>query len=387
MGLEVKITLLPLLLLIATISSTTSATFNITEILSKYPDFSSFNDLLSVTGVADQINSRQSITILAVDDSGIDAVSGRPVDVVKRILSVHVILDYFDAAKLEKLSGKTTILTTLFQSSGIAANKAGFLNVTDMEDELVSFGSAVPGAGIGANLVKEVFTKPYDLSILQVSDIIVPPGIENLQSSSPTNSPATPPPNSATTTTTTTTTTASPPTNAPSSKIGTTTTTTAPPPTNAPPPKTATTTTTTASAAASPPANAPPPKTGTTTTTAAPTKSSSPAAAPTKSTSGTPSSKSAPAPTKTSPAPAKSAAAPTTTTSPAPSSGDSTALTPSSNTAASPTSEATSPTTTDIAGGPTFEASSPGPATDNSGAARMVAGASLAVAMTFFAAF
>ncbi|XP_039115776.1 formin-like protein 20 [Dioscorea cayenensis subsp. rotundata] len=67
---------------------------------------------------------------------------------------------------------------------------------------------------------------------------------------------------------------------------------------------------------------------------------------------------------KTSPAPAKSAAAPTTTTSPAPSSGDSTALTPSSNTAASPTSEANISDHHRHCRWAHFEASSPGPATD-----------------------
>ncbi|KAH7674822.1 FAS1 domain-containing protein [Dioscorea alata] len=182
-----------LLLLLTTIATTTTTAFNITRLLSNYPDFASFNDLLTQTGLADEINSRQTITILAVDNSGLDAVSDRPVDVVKRILSVHVILDYFDSAKLQKLSKKkNTQLTTLFQTSGIATNQVGFLTVTQMDDGEVSFGSSVPGAGIGANLVKEVVTKPYNISVLQITDIVVPPGIDNLKFQAPPQ--ATPPP-------------------------------------------------------------------------------------------------------------------------------------------------------------------------------------------------
>ncbi|KAM0943326.1 putative fasciclin-like arabinogalactan protein [Dioscorea sansibarensis] len=182
-----------LLLLLLTVISTTTTAFNITRLLSDYPDFASFNDLLTQTGLANEINSRQTITVLAVDNSGLDVVSDRPVDVVKRILSVHVILDYYDSAKLQKLSKKkNTQLTTLFQTSGIAANQAGFLTVTQMDDGEVSFGSSVPGAGIGANLVKEVVTKPYNISILQITDIVVPPGIDNLKFQAPPQ--ATPPP-------------------------------------------------------------------------------------------------------------------------------------------------------------------------------------------------
>lgn len=182
-----------LLLLLTTIATTSTTAFNITRLLSDYPDFASFNDLLTQTGLADEINSRQTITILAVDNSGLDAVSDRPVDVVKRILSVHVILDYYDSAKLQKLSKKkNTQLTTLFQTSGIATNQAGFLTVTQMDDGEVSFGSSVPGAGIGANLVKEVVTKPYNISVLQITDIVVPPGIDNLKFQAPPQ--ATPPP-------------------------------------------------------------------------------------------------------------------------------------------------------------------------------------------------
>lgn len=61
-----------------------------------------------------------------------------------------------------------------------------------MDDGEVSFGSSVPGAGIGANLVKEVVTKPYNISVLQITDIVVPPGIDNLKFQAPPQ--ATPPP-------------------------------------------------------------------------------------------------------------------------------------------------------------------------------------------------
>lgn len=62
-----------------------------------------------------------------------------------------------------------------------------------MDDGEVSFGSSVPGAGIGANLVKEVVTKPYNISVLQITDIVVPPGIDNLKFQAPPQAPPPPP--------------------------------------------------------------------------------------------------------------------------------------------------------------------------------------------------
>ncbi|KAK9281151.1 hypothetical protein L1049_004045 [Liquidambar formosana] len=161
-----------------------STAFNITKLLGQYPDFSSYNDQLTQTQLAGEISSRQTITILAVDNTAMGSLSGKSTDAVKMILSLHVVLDYYDVPKLQKMSNKTSLLATLFQASGQATGQQGFLNVTDLSGAEVAFGSAVPGSSLGAKLVKAVVSQPFNVSVLQISSIVIPPGIGNSKSNS-----------------------------------------------------------------------------------------------------------------------------------------------------------------------------------------------------------
>ncbi|OVA18995.1 FAS1 domain [Macleaya cordata] len=167
------------------ISSSTA--FNITKLLAFYdPEYSTFNGYLTETQLAADINKRQTITVLAVPNSAMSQLSGKSKDVIRDVISLHVVLDYFDLPKLQKLSKKTALLTTLFQSSGIADGQQGFLNVTELSSGQFAFGSAVKGSSLNANLVKSVAAQPYNISVLQVSSLIIPTGIGN--------SPPSPPP-------------------------------------------------------------------------------------------------------------------------------------------------------------------------------------------------
>lgn len=159
-------------------SSSAASAFNITRLLGQYPEFSTFNDFLTQTKLYEPINHRQTITVLAIDNSAIGAISGKPEDVLKRILSVHVVLDYYDVEKLQDLSKKSTLLTTLYQTSGTAENQQGFLNVTKLSSGDIVFGSAVKGASHDAKLVKVVASQPYNISVIQVSSPIIAPGID-----------------------------------------------------------------------------------------------------------------------------------------------------------------------------------------------------------------
>ncbi|KAF6138453.1 hypothetical protein GIB67_022487 [Kingdonia uniflora] len=94
---------------------------------------------------------------------------------------------------------KSSLLTTLFQSSGVAMNEQGFINVTKTVSGEIEFGSAVKGAPLTSKLVKMVAAQPYNISVLQISSPIVPTGIENANPNSTASpphsaSPATPPP-------------------------------------------------------------------------------------------------------------------------------------------------------------------------------------------------
>ncbi|KAJ6428226.1 hypothetical protein OIU84_023612 [Salix udensis] len=212
----------------------TARAFNITQILSQYSDFKTFSSYLTETQLAGEINSRQTITVLVVEDGNMSPLSGKPKDEIKNVLSGHVILDYYDVAKLQKLQNKTAMLTTLFQSSGQAVGQQGFLNVTVLSTNSVAFGSAAPGSSLSSNLVKSVSSQPYNISVLQVSNIIVPAGSGKTNSTtspvtvgSPKTSPTSPasspmkPPSSS---------------NPPPSKAPAPSSTAKPPPTNAPAP-------------------------------------------------------------------------------------------------------------------------------------------------------
>ncbi|CAD5172035.1 unnamed protein product [Musa acuminata subsp. malaccensis] len=177
---------LPYLLLI---SSSAVAALDIVGILQPFDEFSTFTKYLTQTKVADEINRRQTITVLAVDNSAISALSSLSADTLKNVISVHVILDYYDPYKLDKVPKKTALLTTLFQASGLAANNMGFLNYTELPGEQMMFGSAAPGAPLNSNLQKVVAARPYNVSVLQVSTAIMPPGI----ASAPAQAPATAP--------------------------------------------------------------------------------------------------------------------------------------------------------------------------------------------------
>jgi hypothetical protein len=158
-----------------------NAAFNITEVLDGYPDFKLFNLLLTYTRVATEINRRNSVTLLVADNAAVDWLlrhsTKLPHAAVAELVSVHVVLDYLDAAKLAALPpGKATEVTTLYQTSGTARNRTGFLNVTTAPRGAAVFVSAAPGSLVTARFKRAVTAKPYNVSVLQISNLIVPRG-------------------------------------------------------------------------------------------------------------------------------------------------------------------------------------------------------------------
>lgn len=145
--------------------------FNITKILGSFSDYSTFNDLLTQTGVASEINDKKTITVLVVSNSQIAGLSSQPKDTIKKMLSIHVVLDYYDKTKLENVPSKTLTLTTLYQQSGKAQNQQGFLTMTRVGKQLL-FGSAAPGSSHDSSFVKQVTTQPYDISVIEISSVI-----------------------------------------------------------------------------------------------------------------------------------------------------------------------------------------------------------------------
>ncbi|XP_031090614.1 fasciclin-like arabinogalactan protein 14 [Ipomoea triloba] len=168
-----------------------SRAFNVTTMLDEYPNFSNFNNYLTQTHLAGEINSRKTVTVLVVDNGGMGALSGKSNDVIKGVMAVHIVLDYYDVKKFMNLKQKSTKLTTLFQSTGMASSENGFLNATDMGGSTVAIGSAAKNSQLGSNLVSAVAHEGYDISILQISSLVIPPGLDSI---APSSAPPSPPP-------------------------------------------------------------------------------------------------------------------------------------------------------------------------------------------------
>ncbi|KAJ0898954.1 putative fasciclin-like arabinogalactan protein [Helianthus annuus] len=126
--------------------SATVNAHNITSILNKFPDFSTFNHYLTLTHLADDINNRQTITVCAVDNAGMADLLSKHLSIyaMKNVLSLHVLLDYFGAKKLHQITNGTALAATMFQATGTATGSAGFVNITDLRGGKVGFGSTLP---------------------------------------------------------------------------------------------------------------------------------------------------------------------------------------------------------------------------------------------------
>lgn len=152
--------------------------YNVTRLLGQYPNLGLFNQYITEANLAGQINGRGTVTVLGVENGTLSSISGRSKDTIKAIISTHIILDYYDEKKLMNIKNDTTQLTTLYQSSGVASRQQGFVKVFNAGGGDFYFGSAVHGAPYNSQFVKTVTTQPYNISVLMVSQPIIPPGID-----------------------------------------------------------------------------------------------------------------------------------------------------------------------------------------------------------------
>lgn len=152
---------------------------NITKILAEFPQFSTFNHYLTTTHLANEINNRETITVCAVDNAGMADLLSKHLSIyaIKNVLSLHVLLDYFGAKKLHDITNGTALAATMYQATGSAPGSSGFVNITDLKGGKVGFG-AVDNGGIDATFVKSVKEIPYNISVVQISNILPSPDAE-----------------------------------------------------------------------------------------------------------------------------------------------------------------------------------------------------------------
>ncbi|XP_062015585.1 fasciclin-like arabinogalactan protein 1 [Rosa rugosa] len=147
---------------------------NITSMLAKHPEFSTFNHYLSLTHLAADINDRTTITVCAVDNSAMSALLAKHLSIysIKNILSLHVLLDYFGAKKLHQITNGTALAATMFQATGSAPGSAGFVNITDLKGGKVGFTPEDNDGSFAAHFVKSVDELPYNISVIQISNVL-----------------------------------------------------------------------------------------------------------------------------------------------------------------------------------------------------------------------
>ncbi|KAK8945106.1 Fasciclin-like arabinogalactan protein 10 [Platanthera zijinensis] len=151
---------------------------NITTILNNFPGYSMQNSLMSSTEVADEVNSRESLTCLVLLNSAMSALAANHTpSSLKNALRLLVLLDYFDPQKLHNIDGGTAITTTLYQTTGEAIGQQGFVNITDYRGGRVAFRSAVKGSKFASFYTKSVRQIPYTISVLEISAPIVFDGL------------------------------------------------------------------------------------------------------------------------------------------------------------------------------------------------------------------
>ncbi|KNA25811.1 hypothetical protein SOVF_003130 [Spinacia oleracea] len=157
---------------------------NITEILSSDPSLSQFSSFLTQTKLDDEINSRQTITVLALDNAAMATLTAKhPISVVKNLLSLHILLDYYDPKKLHSIDNGTVLTTTLYQTTGSASSQEGSVNITDLKGGSVGFGSGAPGSKLDSTYTKSVKQIPYNISVLEISAPIIAPALLTAASS------------------------------------------------------------------------------------------------------------------------------------------------------------------------------------------------------------
>ncbi|XP_027330128.1 fasciclin-like arabinogalactan protein 2 [Abrus precatorius] len=154
--------------------SITANAHNITRILAKHPGFSTFNHYLTVTHLAAEINRRETITVLAIDNAAMATLLDKHLSIptLKNVLSLHVLVDYFGARKLHQITKGTTLASSMFQATGAAAGTAGYVNITNLKGGKVGFAAEDNDGQLHSFYVKSVQEIPFNISVLQISEAL-----------------------------------------------------------------------------------------------------------------------------------------------------------------------------------------------------------------------
>ncbi|KAG2633827.1 fasciclin-like arabinogalactan protein 2 [Panicum virgatum] len=146
--------------------------YNITKLLEPYKQYSRFKEMLSRTRLAYDINRRQTITVLAVDNAAMSALDHYSLQTIRHILSLHVLVDYYGDKKLKKLAHGSTASSSMYQATGAASGMSGYVNITRKDGKVSFTTDDADDTAKPTRYVKSIKEYPYDIAVLEVSSII-----------------------------------------------------------------------------------------------------------------------------------------------------------------------------------------------------------------------
>jgi uncharacterized surface protein with fasciclin (FAS1) repeats len=174
--------LLSVAALLATAAAAPAPSVNVTAVLAGFPDLADFARLLASSPVAAELAGRSSLTLLAVPNgnlprspSAFAAASGAD---IADVLRYHVLLEYLAPADLRRLPTAGKLVTTLLQTTGRAPADLGAVNVTAAGSSLAVVRSPALFHGSNATVLGAITAVPYNLSVLAVTGLIVPSGLD-----------------------------------------------------------------------------------------------------------------------------------------------------------------------------------------------------------------
>ncbi|CAN0862620.1 Fasciclin-like arabinogalactan protein 14 [Linum grandiflorum] len=166
-----------LIILLFLAIATSSSAFNVTNVLGPLSEFSTFSNYLAQAGVVPMMADLNNVTILAVDNANMGPISGKSRAEIERIMTMHVIPEYYDLHRLNSLPNGTALIRTVYAQTRLARGKDGMLLVTKKgKMGRFNFASAIlPRSKPGVNLVKSVVVLSRNISVFHVSGLIVTP--------------------------------------------------------------------------------------------------------------------------------------------------------------------------------------------------------------------
>ncbi|XP_068304181.1 fasciclin-like arabinogalactan protein 14 [Pyrus communis] len=112
------------------------------------------------------------MTIFAVNNGAMASLVDKPMEIKKKVLSLHVLMDYYTVQSFHNLPSAQSIrINTLFQVTDNPSGQLGFVNVTNGNSI-----SVVAAAGSDqATVVRDVSNyKTNYISVVQISNLLLP---------------------------------------------------------------------------------------------------------------------------------------------------------------------------------------------------------------------